>query len=98
MAKPEAFRILAVIKHADVARSAALSLCDETLTHQRINDTLQPFPSFIQTCSGAVREHRADSLVAEFVRSSDSVCGALKFQQLNKINEVRVDRSEIFLL
>lgn len=91
MVKPEAFRILAVINHADVVSSATLVLCDETPTHQRINDTLQFFPSFIPTCSSAVREGCADSLVAEFVRSSDAVCGALEFQQLNKINGIRVN-------
>ncbi len=65
---------LVVILHADVAGSTALVQHDETVAHQRIQDSFRRFSETIEAYSGITRELRGDALVAGFDRASDAVC------------------------
>ena len=76
-------RKLAVLVHADVVGSTALVQLDETLSHQRIQDTFRRFAETIAAHDGIAHEIRGDALVAEFSRASDAVSASLKFQQEN---------------
>ena len=76
-------RKLTVIMHADVVGSTALVQANETLTHQRIRDTLQRFSEAISAQGGTAHEVRGDALVAEFPSASDAVEAALSFQTAN---------------
>ena len=76
-------RKLAVILHADVVDSTAIVRLNETLAHQRIQDTFRRFSEVIDHCGGVAREIRGDALVAEFPRASDAVEAAIDFQTLN---------------
>ena len=71
---------MAAILHADVAGSTALVQLDESLTHERINDSFTRFARTIDQYGGTVHEIRGDALVAEFPRASNAVCAALAFQ------------------
>ena len=69
--------------HADVVGSTALVQKNETLAHQRIQQTFQQFSKTIKSYQGITRELRGDALVAEFDRGSDAVAAALVFQVQN---------------
>jgi adenylate cyclase len=74
---------LAVILHADVVGSTALVQMNESLTHERIQNTFQRFSEMINTHHGIAHEIRGDALVAEFNRVSDCLLAALSFQAEN---------------
>ena len=76
-------RKLAVILHADVVGSTALVQRDESLAHERIQDSFHRFSRTIVAYGGATREVRGDALVAEFSRASDAVIAAIGFQTEN---------------
>ena len=85
-------RKLAVILHADVVGSTDLGHQNETLAHQRINDTFVRFSKTIESYGGTAHEIRGDALIAEFSRASDAVCAAIAFQNENvAFNESLVD-------
>jgi adenylate cyclase len=86
MEKDRLSRKLAVILHADVVDSTALVRMDETLAHQRIQDTFQRFSKTIKRHEGVAHEIRGDALVAEFARASDGVAASIEFQTANAIN------------
>ena len=76
-------RKLAVILHADVVDSTGLVRQDETLAHERIQETFQRFSETIESHNGTAHEIRGDALVAEFARASDAVSAAVEFQAAN---------------
>ena len=76
-------RKLAVLLHADVVGSTALVQLNETLAHQRIQDTFRRFSESIARYNGTAHEIRGDALVAEFARASDAVSASLAFQVEN---------------
>lgn len=82
----EPTRKLAVLLHADVVGSTALVHLNETLAHQRIQDTFRRFSETIVSCNGIAHEVRGDALVAEFSKVSDAVAAALDFQNANATN------------
>lgn len=84
-------RKLAVILHADVVGSTALVRINETLAHERIQDTFRRFAKTIDTYGGAAHELRGDALVAEFERTSDAVSAALAFQAENSAFNTDLD-------
>ena len=77
-------RKLAVILHADVVGSTLLVQQNETLAHERIQNTFQRFSETIKSYEGIAHELRGDALVAEFERASDAVAAALACQLANK--------------
>ena len=83
MEKDRLSRKLAVILHADVVDSTALVRQDETLAHERIQDTFRRFSDTISNHDGVAHEVRGDALVAEFARASDAVSASLAFQAIN---------------
>jgi adenylate cyclase len=83
-------RKLAVLLHADVVGSTALVQLDETLAHQRIQDTFRRFSATIASNNGIAHEIRGDALVAEFARASDAVSASLAFQAANTIHNERL--------
>ena len=85
-------RKLAVILHADVVGSTTLVQRDETLAHDRIQDSFRRFSETIKRYGGLTHELRGDALVAEFDRASDAVCAALAFQSGNAQFNVRAQR------
>ncbi len=76
-------RKLAVLLHADVVDSTGLVRHNETLAHQRIQETFRRFSETIANHGGTAHEIRGDALVAEFPRASDAVCAAIAFQDQN---------------
>ncbi len=76
-------RKLTVILHADVVGSTILVQRDETLAHDRMQDSFRRFSETIRAYGGSTHELRGDALVAEFDRASDAVCAALAFQADN---------------
>ena len=90
-------RKLAVILHADVVGSTALVRLNETLAHERIQDTFRRFSGIISSHSGIAHEIRGDALVAGFSKASDAVSASLSFQAANVIyndelsDEIRPD-------
>lgn len=76
-------RKLIVVVHADVAGSTALVQLDESLAHQRIQDTFRRFAETIASYGGIAHEIRGDALVAEFSRVSDAVSASTEFQIAN---------------
>ncbi len=76
-------RKLAVILHADVVGSTALVQKNETLAHERIQESFRRFSKTIESYGGTTHELRGDALVAGFGRVSDSVCAAIAFQLEN---------------
>jgi adenylate cyclase len=79
----EPTRKLAVLLHADVVGSTALVQKNETLAHQRMQDTFRRFSEAIVTHGGIAHEIRGDALVAEFPKASDAVAAAVDFQRTN---------------
>jgi adenylate cyclase len=80
MAKSRQSGKLAVILHADIAKSTSLVQQDEHLAHERIQDTFRRFSETIDNYHGHVREIRGDALLADFERASDAVSATLAFQ------------------
>jgi adenylate cyclase len=76
-------RKLAVLVHADVVGSTALVQLDESIAHQRIQDTFRRFSEIIAGHGGITHEIRGDALVAEFSRASDAVSASTAFQSAN---------------
>ena len=83
MAKNHLSRKLVVLLHADVVGSTSLVQKDETLAHERIQDTFRRFSEIIGNYGGVALEIRGDALVAEFAKASDSVSASLSFQAAN---------------
>ena len=73
-------RKLAVILHADVVGSTVLVQRDESVAHERIQDSFRRFSETIKAYGGITQEIRGDALVAEFARASDAVAAAIAFQ------------------
>lgn len=76
-------RKLAVLLHADVVGSTALVQLNESLAHQRIQDTFRRFSETIVGHAGIAHEIRGDALVAEFAKASDALSASLAFQDAN---------------
>jgi adenylate cyclase len=76
-------RKLAVVVHADVVGSTELVQLDESLAHQRIQNTFRRFSETIAAYNGIAHEIRGDALVAEFSRVSDAVSASTEFQVAN---------------
>ena len=76
-------RKLAVLLHADVVGSTALVQANETVAHQRIQDTFRRFSETIISHGGTPHEIRGDALIAEFSKASDAVSASLAFQAAN---------------
>jgi len=76
-------RKLAVLLHADVVGSTLLVQKNETLAHERIQDTFQRFSQIINSHGGIAHEIRGDALVAEFAKVSDAVSASLDYQAAN---------------
>ncbi|MCP4768742.1 MAG: adenylate/guanylate cyclase domain-containing protein [Gammaproteobacteria bacterium] len=83
MEKDRLSRKLVVLLHADVVGSTSLVQENETLAHERIQDTFWRFSESICSFGGVALEIRGDALVAEFSRASDSVSASLAFQADN---------------
>jgi hypothetical protein len=83
MAKDDLSRKLAVLLHADVVESTSLVQKNETLAHERIQDTFRRFSETIAAHGGIAHEIRGDALVAEFTKASDAVGAAVEFQLAN---------------
>ena len=83
MAAERSARKLVVILHADVVGSTALVQLNETVAHERIQDTFRRFSKTIGNYGGIAHEIRGDALVAEFARASDAVSASLAFQSAN---------------
>ena len=83
MEKDQLSRKLAVILHADVVGSTSLVQRNETLAHERIQDTFRRFSETISSHDGIAHEIRGDALVAEFSRASDALSASLAFQAAN---------------
>jgi len=80
MEKDHLSRKLAVLLHADVVGSTSLVQNNETLAHERIQDTYRRFSETICSYGGVALEIRGDALVAEFAKVSDAVSASLAFQ------------------
>ena len=91
MEKDQLSRKLAVILHADVVGSTSLVQLNETVAHERIQDTFKRFSESIKEYGGLTREVRGDALVAEFDRASDAVAAALAFQVGNAYFVSRIE-------
>lgn len=76
-------RKLAVILHADIVGSTQWVRRNETIAHDRIQNTFKRFSETVQTYGGIVHELRGDALLAEFRRASDAISTALAFQAAN---------------
>ena len=85
-------RKLAVLLHADVVSSTALVRLNETVAHQRIQDTFRRLSETIVNHGGIAHEIRGDALIAEFAKALDAVMAAIAFQQANTAhNEALTD-------
>jgi len=69
--------------HADIVGSTALVQLNESLAHQRIQDTFRRFSETIAAHSETAHEIRGDALLAEFSRASDAVSASTAFQIAN---------------
>ena len=76
-------RKLAVLLHADIAESTVLVRANETLAHQRIQDTFSRLSKAVASHDGTTLEVRGDALIAEFSMASDAVTAAVEFQRSN---------------
>jgi adenylate cyclase len=83
MGKDHMSRKLAVLLHADVVGSTSLVQKNETLAHERIQDTFRRFSETISSYGGVALEIRGDALVAEFAMVSDAVSASLGYQTAN---------------
>ena len=63
--------------------STALVQLNETLAHQRIQETFRRFSETITHHEGTPHELRGDALVAEFSTASDAVTASVDFQNAN---------------
>ncbi len=79
-------RKLAVFLHANGIDSTVLVQLNETLAHERIQDTFQRFSETIRSHNRIMHEIRGDSLLADFARASDVVSASLAFQSTNVIH------------
>ena len=84
-------RKLAVILHADVVGSTVLVQRDESVAHERIQDSFRRFSETIKAYGGTTQEIRGDALVAEFARASDAVIAAVAFQIANTESNARLE-------
>ena len=84
-------RKLAVILHADVVDSTVLVQREESVAHERIQDTFRRFSETIRAYGGIARELRGDALVAEFARASDAVIAAIAYQIENTDFNARLE-------
>jgi len=84
-------RKLAVILHADVVGSTVLVQRDESVAHERIQDSFRRFSETIKAYGGITQEIRGDALVAEFARASDAVIAAVAFQIANTESNARLE-------
>jgi TolB-like protein/cytochrome c-type biogenesis protein CcmH/NrfG len=66
-----------------VVGSTALVQHDETVAHERIQDSFRRFSETIEAYSGVTHELRGDALVAEFDRASNAVSAGIAFQAEN---------------
>ncbi len=82
---------LVVILHADVVGSTALVQHDETVAHERIQDSFRRFSETIEAYGGVTHELRGDAIVGEFDRASDAVCASIAFQADNSQVNVTLD-------
>ena len=89
MEKDQLSRKLAVILHADVVGSTSLVQQNETLAHERIQDTFRRFSETISSHDGIAHEIRGDALVAEFSRASDAL-NAVSYTHLTLPTKVLV--------
>ena len=85
MEKDHLSRKLAVLLHADVVGSTSLVQKNETLAHERIQDTYRRYSETISSYGGVAIEIRGDALVAEFAKVSDTVSASLAFQATNTV-------------
>jgi len=85
MEKDRLSRKLAVLLHADVVGSTSLVQKNETLAHERIQDTYRRFSETISSYGGVALEIRGDALVAEFTKVSDAISASLAFQAANTV-------------
>ncbi len=85
MEKDHLSRKLAVLLHADVVGSTSLVQKNETLAHERIQDTYRRYSETISSYGGVAIEIRGDALVAEFAKVSDAVSASLAFQATNTV-------------
>jgi hypothetical protein len=76
---------------ADVVGSTALVQLNETVAHERIQDTFRRFSETIGGYGGIAHEIRGDALVAEFARASDAVSASLAFQASNTTHNEAVN-------
>ena len=83
MVDQDTSRKLVVIVHADVVDSTTLVKSNETLAHERIQDTFQRFSDTISSYNGVSHEIRGDALVAEFAKASDAISASTAFQFAN---------------
>ena len=83
MEKDNLSRKLAVLLHTDIIGSTSLVQKNETLAHERIQDTFRQFSEIISNYGGIAHEIRGDALVAEFAKASDAVSASLTFQAAN---------------
>ncbi len=60
--------------------STALVQKNETLAHERIQETFRQFAETISKRGGIEHEIRGDALIAEFAMASESVNASLTFQ------------------
>ncbi len=84
-------RKLVVILHADVVSSTVLVQRDESVAHERIQDSFRRFSETIKAYGGITQEIRGDALVAEFARASDAVIAAIAFQIENTDSNARLE-------
>jgi len=85
-------RKLAVLLHADIAGSTSLVQVNESLAHERIQNTFHNLSKCIVSYGGIAHEIRGDALIAEFGRASDAVSASLTFQASNSTtNEMQPD-------
>ncbi|MDJ0955924.1 MAG: adenylate/guanylate cyclase domain-containing protein [Arenicellales bacterium] len=73
-------RKLAAILHADVVGSTELVQRNESVAHERIQDSFRRLSTTINAYGGITQEIRGDALLAEFARASDAVIAAIAFQ------------------
>ena len=72
-----------MILHADVVGSTELVQRNESVAHERIQDSFRRFSETITAYGGITQEIRGDALVAEFPRASDAVTASIAFQIKN---------------
>ncbi len=94
MGKEHLSRKLAVLLHADVVGSTSLVQKNETLAHERIQETFRRFSETIHSYGGIAHEIRGDALVAEFARASDALSASLAFQFAN-VNSIEQRSDDI---